>query len=187
MIWSTRYECMSRPDMERLQGERLAELVRTVYGKVPFYRRKMDEAGVRPGDIRGLGDLPRLPFTTKAEMRDVYPYGLLATEKRNIVEVHTSSGTTGKPVVDAYTASDIEVWSEVMARALAMGGVTGAAGMNLSGAEAALGGANAGAAATLAGGNAWAQGLSGAGSSIMNALLLSKLMKPNTSGKDLPI
>ncbi len=124
MIWSTRYECMSRPDMERLQGERLAELVRTVYGKVPFYRRKMDEAGVRPGDIRGLGDLPRLPFTTKAEMRDVYPYGLLATEKRNIVEVHTSSGTTGKPVVDAYTASDIEVWSEVMARALAMGGVT---------------------------------------------------------------
>lgn len=124
MIWSTRYECMPRPEMERLQGQRLAKLVRTAYDKVPFYRRKMDGAGVRPEDIKSIRDLPRLPFTTKAEMRDVYPYGLLATEKRNIVEVHTSSGTTGKPVVDAYTASDIDVWSEVMARALAMGGVT---------------------------------------------------------------
>jgi phenylacetate-CoA ligase len=124
MIWSTRFECMSRSDMEALQSERLASLVRKVYENVPFYRAKMDAAGVRPGDIRGIRDLGRLPFTTKTEMREVYPYGLLATEKRNIVEIHTSSGTTGKPVVDAYTAGDIDIWSEVMARALASAGVT---------------------------------------------------------------
>jgi len=124
MIWSVRSETMARAELERVQAERLVELVRRVYDRVPFYRKKMDLAGVSPDDIRGLGDLAKLPFTTKGELRDVYPDGLLATERRKIVEVHTSSGTTGKPVVDAYTASDIDVWSEVMARALSMGGVT---------------------------------------------------------------
>jgi phenylacetate-CoA ligase len=84
----------------------------------------MDALGVKPLDIRGIEDIQRLPFTTKDEMREVYPYGLLAVDLREIVEIHTSSGTTGKPVVDAYTAGDIGIWSEVMARTLATGGTT---------------------------------------------------------------
>ena len=93
-----------------------------LYRRVPFYRRKMDDLGVKPLDIRAIDDIARLPLTTKDEMREVYPYGLLAVDLKEIVEIHTSSGTTGKPVVDAYTAGDIDVWSEVMARTLATGG-----------------------------------------------------------------
>jgi len=124
MIWNKQYESMNPSDLRKLQTSRLQNLVRKVYSKVPFYKRKLDELGIKPDDIRDLSDITKLPFTSKDDMRDVYPYGLLAVDQREIVEVHTSSGTTGKPVVDAYTYNDIELWSEVMARTLSMGGVT---------------------------------------------------------------
>jgi phenylacetate-CoA ligase len=124
MIWNTDYEILGAAAMARLQGDRLGRLVDVLYRKVPFYRRKMDSCGVRPQEIQGIGDIVRLPLTTKDEMRDVYPYGLLSVDLKEIVEIHTSSGTTGKPVVDAYTAGDIEVWAESMARTLSGGGTT---------------------------------------------------------------
>ncbi len=122
MIWNPDFESLDRAGLCRLQGERLGRLVDVLYRRVPFYRRKMDGAGVKPQDIQGIADIARLPFTTKDEMREVYPYGLLAVSLRDIVEIHTSSGTTGTPVVDAYTAGDIDVWAEAMARTLAAGG-----------------------------------------------------------------
>ncbi len=124
MIWNPEAESLSREEREKLQGERLCRLVDILYRRVPFYRRKMDSLGVKPLDIAGVQDVVKLPFTTKDELREVYPYGLLAVDQREIVEIHTSSGTTGKPVVDAYTASDIGVWGEAMARTLAAGGTT---------------------------------------------------------------
>jgi len=124
MIWNTDFESLSPAAMARVQGERLGRLVDVLYRKVPFYQKKMDDMGVRPRDIQGIDDIARLPFTTKDEMRDVYPYGLLAVGLHEIVEIHTSSGTTGKPVVDAYTEGDIDVWSEAMARTLTAGGTT---------------------------------------------------------------
>jgi phenylacetate-CoA ligase len=122
MIWDTEHETLPRSELAALQGERLCRLVDVLYRRVPFYRRKMDDLGVKPLDIRAIDDIALLPLTTKDEMRQVYPYGLLAVDLKEIVEIHTSSGTTGKPVVDAYTAGDIDVWSEVMARTLATGG-----------------------------------------------------------------
>jgi phenylacetate-CoA ligase len=124
MIWNADFESLSDAAMKRLQGERLGRLVDVMYRRVPFYQKKMADSGVKPQDIQGIGDITRLPFTTKDEMRDVYPYGLLAVGLHDIVEIHTSSGTTGKPVVDAYTAGDIDVWAEAMARTLAAGGTT---------------------------------------------------------------
>jgi phenylacetate-CoA ligase len=124
MIWNPDCETLSRTDMTRLQGERLGRLVDVLSRRVPFYRGKMERTGVRPQDVQSISDIAKLPLTTKDEMRDVYPYGLLAVALSEIVEIHTSSGTTGKPVVDAYTRGDIEVWSEVMARTLAAGGTT---------------------------------------------------------------
>jgi phenylacetate-CoA ligase len=124
MIWNADYETMDKASLARMQGERLARLVDHLYRRVPFYRKKMEAAGVKPHDIQGIADLPRLPFTTKDEMRDIYPYGLLAVDLTDIVEIHTSSGTTGKPVVDAYTQADIDLWAESMARTLAAGGTT---------------------------------------------------------------
>jgi phenylacetate-CoA ligase len=124
MIWNPEYESMPVDSLRQIQGERLQSLVRRLYDQVPFYRSKMEQAGVGPGDIHSIQDLHKLPFTTKDEMRQVYPFHLLAVDRREIVEIHTSSGTTGKPVVDAYTRNDIELWSEVMARTLTMGGVT---------------------------------------------------------------
>jgi phenylacetate-CoA ligase len=121
MIWNQEYETMERNKLTELQGKRLQELVARVYEKVPFYRKKMVESGVKPSDIGSISDIVKLPFTTKPDMRDVYPYGLLVVPEEELVEVHTSSGTTGKPVVDAYTANDIGLWAEVMARTLAMG------------------------------------------------------------------
>jgi phenylacetate-CoA ligase len=124
MIWNTDFESLPPAALARHHGEKLGRLVDVLYRRVPFYRRKMDQAGVKPQDIQGIGDIARLPFTTKDEMREVYPYGLLAVDLKEIVEIHTSSGTTGTPVVDAYTAGDIDVWAEVMARTLASGGTT---------------------------------------------------------------
>jgi phenylacetate-CoA ligase len=109
---------------KKLQLANLKNLVETLYEKVPFYRKKMDEMGVRAGDIHSLGDIEKLPFTTKDDLRENYPHGLLACPKDRIVEVHMSSGTTGKPVVDEYTQKDIDIWRESMARTLAAGGCT---------------------------------------------------------------
>lgn len=115
---------MQKDALRKHQTECLQDTVRRVYENVPFYRNKMDACGVTPGDIKDISDIVKLPFTTKSEMREVYPFGLLAVDPREIVEIHTSSGTTGKPVVGAYTRNDIELWSEVMARTLSMGGCT---------------------------------------------------------------
>lgn len=120
MIWNKEAECMSKEDKERLQLERLKEIVSTAYEKVPFYQERFKKAGIRPEDIQSLGDLEKLPFTTKTDLRDAYPFGMFAVPEEDIVEVHTSSGTTGKPTVSGYTRKDLEIWGEVMARALNM-------------------------------------------------------------------
>lgn len=122
MIYNKTIESMDITKMQKLQLERLKVLVKRVYEKVPFYKQKFDELGVKPEDIKTLADISKLPFTTKHEMRGTYPYGLLSTPLDNIVEIHTSSGTTGTPVVAAYTENDRTLWSEVMARCLAMAG-----------------------------------------------------------------
>ena len=122
MIWNRTMETMSRADLERLQLERLRHVATRAYERVPLYRRRFDEAGVRPDQIRTLADLRRLPFTRKADFRDHYPFGLLAVPLRECVRLHASSGTTGKPTVVAYTRGDLAVWAEVCARALAAAG-----------------------------------------------------------------
>ena len=121
MIWNAHWESMDRPGLGRIQSERLCEQVDRLYRKVPFYRHRMDALGVKPADIGGIDDISRLPFLSKDDMREVYPLQLLAVDPGEIVEIHTSSGTTGKPVVDAYTLKDIGIWAEAMARTLAMG------------------------------------------------------------------
>lgn len=124
MIWNETKECMSRDEKTVLQGARLIKTVDRVYHNVPFYRRKMQNVGIEPGDIRGLEDLSRLPFTTKADLRDNYPFGLFAVPQSEIVRIHASSGTTGKATVVGYTRRDLEIWSECVARALTMAGVS---------------------------------------------------------------
>ncbi len=126
MIWDKDHETMQSDALRKLQTGRLQQVVRHIYDNVPFYQNKMRELGIAPEDIKDISDIVKLPFTTKDEMREVYPLGLLAVDKEKIQEVHTSSGTTGKPVVDAYTAKDLDIWSEVMARTLSMGGCTAA-------------------------------------------------------------
>jgi len=121
MIWNVHYETLGREVLARLQGERLGELVDRLYRRVPFYRRRLEEREVKPADINRIADIRKLPFLSKDDMREVYPLELLAVDLADIVEVHTSSGTTGKPVVDAYTSKDIGIWAESMARTLAMG------------------------------------------------------------------
>ena len=122
-MWNPEKEQIAPEQLKSEQSRALIEKVKTLYERVTFYREKMDIHGVKPGDIKSIDDISKLPFTTKMEMRDVYPYGMLAVDRSEIVEVHTSSGTTGKPVVGAYTRNDIELWSETMARTLGMGGV----------------------------------------------------------------
>ncbi len=124
MIYNDEYETMPREALEAIQLRRLRQTVERVYNTVPFYRKRFDEAHVKPEDIKSLDDLKRLPFTTKQDMRDNYPFGLFAVPMGQIVRIHASSGTTGKPTVVGYTRRDIKVWSELMARALAAAGVT---------------------------------------------------------------
>jgi phenylacetate-CoA ligase len=124
VIWNPDIETQSVDWLRSNQSENLVKLVHKLYEQVDFYREKMKAAGVSPGDIAGIEDIAKLPFTTKDELRETYPYGLLAVPRSEIVEIHTSSGTTGTPVVDGYTLNDIEIWSEAMARTLAMGGAT---------------------------------------------------------------
>ena len=124
MIWNEAKECMSRDQLEALQSARLVKLVDRVYHNVEFYRKKMQEMGIEPGDIRGIEDITKLPFTTKNDLRDNYPFGLFAVPQSQIVRVHASSGTTGKATVVGYTRKDIEVWAECVARAFAQAGLT---------------------------------------------------------------
>jgi phenylacetate-CoA ligase len=123
MIWNKNKECMSRDEMHHLQGKRLEKLVALVYRNVPFYRDKMQALDLTPADIRSIDDIVKLPFTTKQDLRDNYPYGLQAAAPSEIVRVHASSGTTGNPTIVGYTRRDLEVWSEGMARALTAYGV----------------------------------------------------------------
>ncbi len=123
MIWDETKEKMSRDEMMDLQGKLLIETVERVYHNVPFYRRKMHALGIEPGDIRGIEDLSKLPFTTKQDLRDNYPYELFAVPQNEIVRLHASSGTTGHPIVVGYTRKDITNWSEMIARCLYSYGV----------------------------------------------------------------
>lgn len=115
MIWA-REETLPRAEIEKIQLARLTETVARVYGKVPAYRAKMDAAGVKPEDVKTLGDLQKLPFTTKQDLRDNYPFGLFAVPKKQLRRIHASSGTTGKPTVVGYTQNDLDVWRECVAR-----------------------------------------------------------------------
>ena len=107
---------MDRESMTKLQSERLVATVKRCYENVPFYRNKMDKKGVKPEDIRGIEDINKLPFTTKHDLRDEYPFGLNAVPMDQITRIHASSGTTGKPVVGTYTKGDLERWAEGAAR-----------------------------------------------------------------------
>ncbi len=122
MIWNAPAETMPRPDLAALQLARLQTLARRVWERVPFYRQAFDRCRVRPEQIRSLDDLRRLPFTRKADLRDHYPFGLFAVPRDQVIRVHASSGTTGKPTVVGYTRSDIALWAEVCARCLAASG-----------------------------------------------------------------
>lgn len=123
MIWS-KEETMSRAEIEAIQLERLKTTVKQVWDNVPPYRKKMEEAGVTPEDIKELKDLSKLPFVTKQDMRDNYPFGLFAVPKDELVRIHASSGTTGKPTVVGYTKRDLEMWTECVSRIACMGGAT---------------------------------------------------------------
>ncbi|MGI6747700.1 MAG: phenylacetate--CoA ligase family protein [Anaerovoracaceae bacterium] len=124
MIWNESMECMSRDQMYELQSKRLRDMVERVYQNVEFYRKKMQAMGLEPGDINTIDDLVKLPFTTKQDLRDNYPFGLFAVPKSEVVRVHASSGTTGKPTVVAYSRKDINTFAEVVTRALCCAGVT---------------------------------------------------------------
>jgi phenylacetate-CoA ligase len=121
-IWNRHFECMDRDGIRHVQSERLRETVERVYFNVPYYRNKMQEAGIGPESIRSIDDIAKLPYTTKQDLRDNYPFGLFAVPMSEIVRVHASSGTTGKPTVVGYTRNDISTWSEVMARTLTSAG-----------------------------------------------------------------
>lgn len=118
MYYQPDIETMSREDLEALQLERLQALVKRVYEKIPFYKESFDKAGISPEDIKSLGDLTKLPFTVKQDMRDAYPFGLFAVPRKEVVRVHCSSGTTGTATVVGYTQKDLENWGDCFARAL---------------------------------------------------------------------
>ncbi len=122
--WDEEIETLPRVGLESIQLRRLQHLVARVYKTVAPYRRKMEAAGVKPEEIKSLGDLAKLPFTVKDDLRDNYPFGLFTVPLEDVVRVHASSGTTGKPTVVGYTAKDIETWANVMARALCCAGAT---------------------------------------------------------------
>ncbi len=124
MYWNEELECLPLEKLREIQLQRLKDTVKKAYEKVPYYRRKFDEIGVTPDDIKTLNDIIHIPFTSKADLREVYPFGMFAVPLNEIVEIHMSSGTTGKPVVAGYTLQDIEIWGEVMARCLTMAGAT---------------------------------------------------------------
>ena len=124
MIWNKHYETMDREQLEALQLDRLRNTLQHLNANVPFYREKFKEMGFMPGDLKSLSDLSRLPMTYKKDLRDHYPFGLFAVPRRDVVRIHASSGTTGKPTVVGYTAHDLDIWSEMTARILTAGGLT---------------------------------------------------------------
>ncbi len=124
MIFNEKFETISRDELRALQSERLRAVVGRVYERVPYYKGKMQEAGVGPEDVRTVDDLGKLPFTSKDDLRANYPFGLFTVPLEEVVRVHASSGTTGKPTVVGYTRDDIGTWAEVMARTMAAGGAT---------------------------------------------------------------
>lgn len=124
MIWNETKECMSRDEMTSLQSARLVKLVNYVYHNVEFYRKKMQNLGLLPSDIKSIEDITKLPFTTKDDLRDNYPFGLFAVPQSEIVRIHASSGTTGKATVVGYTRRDIDIWAECVARCLTMADVS---------------------------------------------------------------
>ncbi len=123
MIWNEKIECASRDEMNAIQSERLKQTVQRIYHNVPGYRAKMQEKGLVPGDINSIEDLSKLPFTTKSDLRENYPFGMFTVPMSEIVRLHASSGTTGKPTVVGYTRNDLQMWAEVVTRALGMAGV----------------------------------------------------------------
>ena len=123
MIWNEKAECASRAEMAAIQSERLVNTVQRIYHNIPSYRGKMQEKGLVPADIRSVDDLKNLPFTNKADLRNNYPFGMFTGPMSEIVRVHASSGTTGKPTVVGYTRNDLNMWAEVVTRALCMSGV----------------------------------------------------------------
>ena len=124
LIYNPAAECMSRDELYALQSKRLCETVKHEYENVPLYRKRMEEKGIRPEDIRSIEDLRYLPFTEKTDLRDEFPFGLLAVPQKEIVRIHGSSGTTGKPIVVGYTQGDMDAWAEMMARTLTAAGTT---------------------------------------------------------------
>jgi phenylacetate-CoA ligase len=122
MLFDEEFETLPREALQTLQLQRLIATAERVYATVPFYKKKFDEAGIRPTDIKCLGDLRRLPFTNKIDLRDNYPFGLFAVPMEQVVRIHASSGTTGKSTVVGYTRRDINTWAELMARSLAAAG-----------------------------------------------------------------
>ena len=122
--WNEHFECMPREEIRILQSRRLQKLVDRVYNNVPHYREKMIAAGVEPGDIRTVDDIVKLPFTVKQDLRDTYPFGMFAVPMSDINRIHASSGTTGKQTVVGYTARDLDIWAECMARSLTGAGAT---------------------------------------------------------------
>jgi phenylacetate-CoA ligase len=123
MIWNEKIECASRDEMSSLQSKRLQDIVQRIYHAVPSYRKKMQDIGLSPYDIKDVADLRKLPFTTKADLRENYPFGLFTVPMSEIVRLHASSGTTGKPTVVGYTRKDIQMWAEVVTRSLCMAGI----------------------------------------------------------------
>lgn len=122
MIWNEEMECMGSDDLKNIQSERLRQIVDYVYKNSSAYKNKLNAYGVTPRNIKTICDIRKLPFTTKEDLRDAYPFGLFSTALKNITEIHVSSGTTGNPTVVGYTKEDLELWSEVMARVLALAG-----------------------------------------------------------------
>ena len=123
-IYNPEIECASRDYLRALQSARLIKMVKNAYENVPFYKQKLDEIGLKPEDIHSIDDITKLPFTVKTDLRDNYPFGLFACKKDELVRIHASSGTTGKPTVVGYTKADIDVWSEGAARAICAAGGT---------------------------------------------------------------
>ena len=122
MIWNEKAECMEREEKKEMQLALFQQQVKRVYENVPFYKKKFDEAGFHPDDLKTLDDISKIPFTTKADLREAYPFGLFAVPDDEIIEIHSTSGTTGTPVVSGYTQKDIDIWGECTARAIAMAG-----------------------------------------------------------------
>nr|WP_041644595.1 phenylacetate--CoA ligase [Mahella australiensis] len=118
MYWNKTFECMDREHLHELQSQRLVDTVKRVYFNVPYYRDKMQSVGLEPGDIKGVEDITKLPFTIKQDLRDTYPYGMFAVPLSEVIRIHASSGTTGKPTVVGYTRRDIDTWAELVARVL---------------------------------------------------------------------